>query len=362
MGEEVATPLVQSVSLDSAELHDHIDLGPRQQTLRVGLLQFCPFKGEPERSREKASKHLSGLVKHVIDLLVLPEMSFVGYCFRDREHVLPFAEVAESKSPTITWAISTAKSLKCTVLAGFPRRDPATDNLYNSAVLARPTGQFETYDKHFLYDTDETWATPGAGFRTLSVELYGETDFEEIEKDGGETTASQQNGIRVRDICTIGLGICMDINPEKFKTPFSTFEFANFHKDSGAEVIVVMCAWVDHVAKNQSLESDTCPVMQEAGARELRRSPKTRRGRTAEQEHKVLHDTHSYWTLRMKPLMQKEMAMVVCNRNGVDRPPKTFFVGGSAAVQFGKDLYLINALGCGDEGVMLAHCHYEKAK
>ena len=74
-------------------------------------------------------------------------------------------------------------------------------------MVVDPTGTFvKSYKKHFLYETDKTWAEEGPGFDSLELKLP-----------------------RVDYIVRVGHGICMDINPWEFKAEYELFEFANYH-------------------------------------------------------------------------------------------------------------------------------------
>ena len=67
------------------------------------------------------------------------------------------------------------------------------DVYYNSQMVVNHEGEFvKSYKKTFLFETDETWATPGPGFESIVI--------------------TNKKGEQVK----IGNGICMDINPEKF--------------------------------------------------------------------------------------------------------------------------------------------------
>ena len=57
--------------------------------MRVGYYQFRPLFGQPRRN---VAKVLAALADTTADLIVLPELAFSGYHFRDREEALAFAE------------------------------------------------------------------------------------------------------------------------------------------------------------------------------------------------------------------------------------------------------------------------------
>ncbi len=77
-------------------------------------------------------------------------------------------------------------------------------------MVVNPAGEFvKSYKKHFLYDTDKTWAEPGPAFDTLDLKHPRYSDV----------------------TIKIGHGICMDINPWEFKSDFEKFEFGTYHRD-----------------------------------------------------------------------------------------------------------------------------------
>ena len=54
-------------------------------------------------------------------MVLLPEMAFSGYTFRDRAAILPCLEDA-AEGPTAEWCQLQARRLRCSVVCGFPRR------------------------------------------------------------------------------------------------------------------------------------------------------------------------------------------------------------------------------------------------
>ncbi|KAE8396270.1 hypothetical protein BDV23DRAFT_143743, partial [Aspergillus alliaceus] len=74
-------------------------------------------------------------------------------------------------------------------------------------------------------------------------------------------------------------GICMDINPYKFATPFTTCEFANRVLDSKSQLVVLSMAWLTSMDRE---ELDSL-----AGRPEM--------------------DTFNYWVQRFWPLLKKRL-------------------------------------------------------
>ncbi|KAI8377295.1 carbon-nitrogen hydrolase [Blakeslea trispora] len=146
-----------------------------------------------------------------IDLLVLPEMAFTGYVFKTKEEIEPFLEDEET-GPSVQWAQSQG-NLFCS--ASLP--EPYYAN-YNSLCFVDPNGnRVLTYQKSFLYETDESWASEGPGFVSTQLEALDRA---------------------------VGFGICMDLNPYQFKSSFYQFEFANYHLQHQTDLICCSMAWL----------------------------------------------------------------------------------------------------------------------
>jgi protein N-terminal amidase len=122
-----------------------------KRQLSVGLLQLEPLHGDVAASMARADELIAARLEDGtrLNVLVLPEMAFTGYLFRDREHALPLAEPAQDGS-TFRWARAVALRLQCGVLVGFIRL-AENGRLYNSQMVVAPDGSLEAcYDKHFL--------------------------------------------------------------------------------------------------------------------------------------------------------------------------------------------------------------------
>lgn len=101
---------------------------------------------------------------------MLPEMCFTGYTFTSRQDIEPYLE--SRSGPSLTWAQGTAKRLNCWVLVGFPFVE--LDKAYNALGVVDRSGSVRTvYFKHFLFETDEAWATEGPSFKCLPDTEFG---------------------------------------------------------------------------------------------------------------------------------------------------------------------------------------------
>ncbi|KAI8364997.1 carbon-nitrogen hydrolase [Choanephora cucurbitarum] len=100
-------------------------------------------------------------------------------------------------------------------MVGYPQRGKEHD--FNSICFINPQGErVLTYQKSFLYETDESWASEGPGFVSTKIEGLGQ----------------------------VGFGICMDLNPYQFKASFYQFEFANYHLQHQTDLILCSMAWL----------------------------------------------------------------------------------------------------------------------
>ncbi|KAK7207722.1 carbon-nitrogen hydrolase [Myxozyma melibiosi] len=270
-------------------------------------------------------------------IVVLPELAFTGYAFPSPAAIAPYLEPT-ADGRTTRWAQDTARRIGCHVVVGYPER--ANEKVYNSAVIVSPAGMvLHNYRKHFLYEADEKWgASPGPdGF--LSFDLT-------LSKTPAAATDPLEFTVRV------AVGICMDLNPEKFEAPFRKYEFANFCVSEKAELILAPMAWLSSSSGEE--KKDESPQV----------------GRRPE------WSTLQYWATRLTPVSlqfsqqqqqqhgevntsvenkeeKTKIAFVAANRCGVE-DNKTVYAGSSCALTFddsGK-VRLVDALARDEEGVI----------
>ncbi|KAF4547176.1 Carbon-nitrogen hydrolase-like protein 1 [Elsinoe fawcettii] len=290
--------------------------------MKIAILQLAAKLGDREHNITQADTLLSTADLSSLDLLVLPEMAFTGYCFPSLSSILPFLEPT-SAGPSTEWAVRTARRLQCHVCVGYPERStrPGEEGKnYNSLVTVSPQEEVVAhYRKSFLYYTDETWATEGEGFLFTEIEGFGE-------------------------FSKVAMGICMDINPYKFQTEWEKYEFATHCVERDAGLVVLSTAWLTSLMPEQLL------------------------GGAGEPDF----DTLNYWVARFKPVLERmgreEVILVFANRCGLE--PGTVegvtrgtdengasVVGfaGTSCVMGVKDgeLRLWNMLGRAQEGVLL---------
>lgn len=252
--------------------------------MRIACLQFAPQVGDVDNNLNRADSILSKANPEDLDLLVLPELAFSGYNFKSLQHISPFLEPSGS-GITSLWARTTALKYNCNVVAGYPEKAdvsgswPTGPEYYNSAIVVNEEGEtIANYRKSFLYYTDESWALEGDGF------------FEGFIPGLGHTS----------------IGICMDLNPYKFRAPWHAFEFGFHILHHESNFVIVSMAW-----------------MTREDSRTFSRMPN---------EPDV--DTLTYWVTRLEPLIRAEkdteIIVVFCNRSGME--DDAVYAGTSAVV------------------------------
>ncbi|KAK9319673.1 carbon-nitrogen hydrolase [Lipomyces orientalis] len=273
------------------------------------------------------------------DILVLPELAFTGYGFPSRAAIKPYLEPT-GRGVSTQWAQRTAQKIGCHVIVGYPEApdEIAKEDgpIFNSAVVVEPSGTVVfNYRKHFLYEADEKWgASPGqGGFGSLDLKI----------KRSARTASENEEEMRVR----VAMGLCMDLNPEKFEAPFAKFEFGNFAVTSKADVIIFPMAWLAFGGAETNGESAAAAT---ADGQKVEDEPDWK--------------TVNYWARRLTPVvLQYAQAVqpkttntifVASNRCGVE-DGKTTYAGSSCVLQFCSDasVRLIATLPKESEGVLL---------
>ncbi len=244
-----------------------------------------------------------------VDVLLLPEMAFSGYCFQDRDEILPYCEDPVTGS-TAAWCVVVARRLDCVVVAGFPERG-AAGQLFNSQLVVDRQGRvIHVSRKRFLYMTDETWAAEGPEFSTCEIPGVGRC----------------------------ALGICMDLNPKQFKAPFDRFEFASELFDPQLAHFEQPRAEVHRLKANVVLLSNN-----------WLRAPAD--AAIGDEEHCTR--LVNYWAHRFLPALDKPVVVVVANRVGIERG--TRFAGCSCAIDLQTRTLLGRLNGTEEDVLVLRH-------
>ena len=122
---------------------------------RVGFYQFNPTFGQVERNLD----HVLAVLRGVRDaLVVLPELAFTGYSFRDRAEVTCLAEDSRD-SPAVERLVALCRERDLHLVTGFAER--FEDKVYNSALLFGPEGLLHVYRKLHLFGREKECFDPG---------------------------------------------------------------------------------------------------------------------------------------------------------------------------------------------------------
>lgn len=117
----------------------------------VACCQLAPSVGEREANLASMRAAVERAAAAGAQVVVLPELASSGYMFRDHAELVEAAEPADG--PTATLVADLAGRLGIVVVAGFP--EAADGVVYNSAVLADPSGVRAVYRKAHLWDAEK---------------------------------------------------------------------------------------------------------------------------------------------------------------------------------------------------------------
>ena len=122
---------------------------------KVGYFQFHPRFGDLSGNRETVAQALDGLDA---DLMVLPELPFTGYMFRNRRELASLAE-DPARSETVDFLTGLCRRNGMTIVTGFAER--AGSKIFNSSLLVGPRGVRRIYRKIHLFNEEKRYFDPG---------------------------------------------------------------------------------------------------------------------------------------------------------------------------------------------------------
>jgi len=123
--------------------------------MKIGFYQYRPAFGRIGANLNKVLKKLEGVEA---DIIVLPELAFTGYYFKDREETLRLAEDPRD-SNTVHQLTELCSRNDFHLVTGFTER--VGDKVYNSALLIGPDGIEHTYRKLHLFNEEKFWFDAG---------------------------------------------------------------------------------------------------------------------------------------------------------------------------------------------------------
>ena len=247
--------------------------------LKTILLQLDPaFKDIPS-NLEKVSRTLEKLKDEQsllgCPLVLLPEMIFTGYCFKDKPDIEDYCvDINDKNNLIIKWAMETCQKDSIYLQFGLARKETSQDGsnlFFNSLLLFDYTGSMLVcYDKTHLYYTDDTWACEGSGFKAVDLSLSKDCQVK------------------------VGFAICMDFNNYKFEAPWEAYEMATFYANQSVTLLLCCMAWLESPPSNPP-----------------------------ESEQEMIIGRLNYWAARLKPIIEKskidpvyKCTIVICNRIG----------------------------------------------
>ena len=122
---------------------------------KVGYFQFHPCFGDLVTNRDTV---LNALEPVDADLMVLPELPFTGYTFRDRKELASLAE-DPSRSESVDALSRLCRRKGMYVVTGFAEKNGR--RIYNSSLLIGPRGLLRTYRKIHLFNEEKRYFDPG---------------------------------------------------------------------------------------------------------------------------------------------------------------------------------------------------------
>ena len=274
--------------------------GNKKKAVKVLCVQFLPHFKDVKYNINHLEQMLSKYSeKDEIDIIVFPEMSLSGYIFDNLEDIKPYTSLY-NQGEQYEFISNISKRLKCYSFLGYAEVT-SDGKYYNSCFIITPEGEsLPSYRKHFLYTDDERWSLEGNDFGYMEI--------------------TTKKGFQLK----LGIGICMDINPYKFKSPFEKMEFANHCLSKNVDLIIFPTNWIDSEPNNNS---------------EL---------------HK--HELWSYWMDRMRPYQyrnprnKKNVYLLCANRIGKEKT--TTFHGCSCVMKIAPETQVIKGAGLRDESIV----------
>lgn len=123
--------------------------------MKVGYFQYRPVFGKINHNLKKVINKLAGIDA---ELIVLPELAFTGYYFRDRAEVKTLAE-DPGNSATVDSLRKLCKEKKFHIVTGYAEK--VKGKVFNSALLIGPRGIRHIYRKIHLFNEEINWFDKG---------------------------------------------------------------------------------------------------------------------------------------------------------------------------------------------------------
>lgn len=123
--------------------------------IRIGFFQFAPRFGRVDDNLDRVT---AALGKVRADIMVLPELAFTGYLFKDRNELASLAQ-DPAESPVVARLTALCRDRDLCLVTGFAEK--SADKLFNSALVITKAGIVHTYRKLHLFNTEKACFDPG---------------------------------------------------------------------------------------------------------------------------------------------------------------------------------------------------------
>ncbi|MDR0548367.1 MAG: carbon-nitrogen hydrolase family protein [Deltaproteobacteria bacterium] len=129
----------------------------RAKVLKAALLHMSIAPGQPELNLKLLIDLIKEAAAKGAKLLVAPEMAFSGYCFENRESILPYAQ--DESGPALKALRSLTAKLKVYLAVGLAELAEPAGTLYNSAFFLNDKGRILGRSRKI--NSESRWAAPG---------------------------------------------------------------------------------------------------------------------------------------------------------------------------------------------------------
>ena len=123
--------------------------------MQIGYYQFRPLFGKVQRNLNRV---INALEDVKADLIVLPELAFTGYHFKDRSELKVLAE-DPANSPTVGALVDLCQRNNIYLVTGFAEKNK--NKIFNSALLIGPKGVEHIYRKLHLFNAEKKYFDEG---------------------------------------------------------------------------------------------------------------------------------------------------------------------------------------------------------
>jgi predicted amidohydrolase len=125
----------------------------------AAAVQFEPKFARPDLNVPRLLALIEEAAVRGARLIVLPEMSNIGYCFESREEVAPYVQPVPGPFTRQIEEVSAHHG--CVVVCGTGEVDEESDLYYNTAIVVGPQGYLGKYRKTHFFSADAKWAVEG---------------------------------------------------------------------------------------------------------------------------------------------------------------------------------------------------------